>query len=129
MDGMHLECAYDSWQSAMKSLGRKKRNWAALCHVQHAFNLSRCHSSQSAMKSLGKKIGQLSDMDGIHLDCECRSWQCDMQSLGREKKNWAALCHGWHAFRLPMPLLAEYHEEFGKEKEKLGSTLPWTACI
>ena len=79
------------------------------------------------MKGLGKKIGQLSAMDSIHLDCECRSWQCDMKSLGRKKKNWAALCHGWYAFRLRMPLMAECHEEF--VKVKLVSTLPWTVCI
>ena len=25
--------------------------------------------------------------------------------------------------------MSECHEEFGEEKEILGSTLPWTACI
>ena len=76
-----------------------------------------------------RKIGQHSAMDGMHLDCTCHSWQSAMKSLGRKKKNWAAFCHGRHAFRLRMPFMAECHEEFGKEKEKLGSTLPWTACI
>ena len=111
----------------MKSLGRKKKNWAVLCHVWHAFNLTRCRSWQSAMKSLGNKIGQHSAMDGMHLDCTCRSWQSSMKSLGRKKKNWAALCHGRHAFRLHMPFMAECHEE--SVKEKLVSTLSWTACI
>ena len=81
-------------------------------------------------------------MNGMHLDAS-RSWQrhafrlsacvhswaeCHEEfatkSLGRKKKNWAALCHGRHAFRLRMPFMAECHEEFRKEKEKLGSTLP-----
>ena len=52
-----------------------------------------------------------------------------MKSLGRKKKNWAALSDGWHAFILHMPFMVECHKEFGKEKEKLGSTLPWMACI
>ena len=73
----------------------KKKNWAALCHERHTFYLSTCHSWQSAMKSLGRK-----------------------------KKNWAALCHEQYAFRLRMPFMEECHGEFGKEKEKLGSTLP-----
>ena len=94
MDGMHLDCAYRSWQSAMKSLGRKRKNWSALCHGWHAFNFS-----------------------------TCRSWESAMKSLGRKKKNWAALSHGWHAFILHMPFMVEFDEEFGKEKEKLGSTL------
>ena len=87
MDGMHLDCAYHSWQSAMNSLGRKKKNWSALCHGRHAFNLSLC----------------------------CL-WQSAMNSLGRKKRNWAALCHGRHAFGLCMPFMAECYEEFGKEK-------------
>ena len=99
MDGMYLDCTCHSWQSAMKSLGRKK------------------------------KIGQHSAMDGMHLDSACHSWQSAMKSFGRKKKNWAALCHGQHAFRFCMLFMAECHEELGKEKEKLGSTLPWTACI
>ena len=40
-----------------------------------------------------------------------------MKSLGRKKKNWAALCHGRHAFILHMPFIVECHEEFGKEEK------------
>ena len=71
MDGMDLDCTWCSLLSAMKSLGRKKKNWAALCYGQYAFNLSACHSWQSAMKSLGRKrkIGQHSAMDGMYLIC------------------------------------------------------------
>ena len=63
-------------------------------------------------------------MNGMHLVYACRSWQSAMKNLGRKKKNWAALSHGRPAIRLCMPFMAECHEEFGKEKEKLGSTLP-----
>ena len=63
-------------------------------------------------------------MNGMHLDCASHSWKSAMKSLGRKKKNWAALCHEQYAFRLRMPFMEECHEEFGKEKEKLGSTLP-----
>ena len=59
-------------------------------------------------------------MNGMHLDCASHSWKSAMKSLGRKKKNWAALCHEWHAFRLCMPFMAECHEEFGKEKKKIG---------
>ena len=69
-------------------------------------------------------------MEGMHLDCAYRSWQSTMKSLGRKKKNWSALCHGWYAFNFfHMPFMGECYEEFGKEKEKLGSTLPWTPYI
>ena len=99
MDSMHLDSACRSWQSAMKSLGRKKKNWAALCHGWHAF---RFHMLFIA---------------------ECH------EEFGKEKEKLGSTLHGWHAFRLRMPFMAEYHEEFGKEKEKLGSTLPWMAHI
>ena len=125
MDDMYLDSACCSWQIAMKSLGRKKKNWASLCHGRHAFNLFTCRSWQSAMKILGKKIGQHSAMDGMHLDCAWHSWQSAMKSL--LTKNWSALCYGQHAFRLRMPFMAECHEEF--VNEKLVSTLLWTACI
>ena len=98
MDDMYLDCTCCSWQSAMKSLGRKKKNWASVCHGWHPFNLSTCCSWQSAMKSLGKN-------------------------------NAAALCHGRCALRFHMPFMTECHEEFGKEKEKLGSTVLCIACI
>ena len=41
----------------------------------------------------------------------------------RKEKNWAALCHGRHAFRLHMPFMAECHGEFWKEKEKNWAAL------
>ena len=66
-------------------------------------------------------------MDSMYLDCACHSWQSAMKSL--LTKNWSALCYGRHAFRLCMPFMSDCHEEFGEEKEILGSTLPWTACI
>ena len=54
----------------------------------------------------------------MHLDCACHSWQSAMKNLGRKKKNWAALCHGQHAFRLHMPFMAECHEEFRRKRMK-----------
>ena len=142
MDGMHLDCACHSWQSAMKSLGRKKgkrkigqhsamngthficlhavhgrvpwrvwegrkkKNWAALWHERHTFYLSACCSWQSAMKSLERKegkrkIGRHSAMNSTHFIC----------------------LHAVHG-RVPWRVW-----EGRKEKEKLGSTLPWMAHI
>ena len=119
MDSMHLDCACHSWHSAMKSLGRIKKNWAALCHGQHAFNLSACHSWQSAMKSLERKKKNWAALcHGQHAFnlSTCCSWWSAMKSLGRKIKNWAALCHGRHAFRLRMQSMAECHEEFGRKR-------------
>ena len=100
-------------------------------------------------------------MDGTHLICLHAFMADAMKSFGKEKEKLGSTLHGWHAFRLCMPFMAECHEEFwegkrkigqhsamdsmhldcachswqsamksfGKEKENLGSTLPWTACI
>ena len=124
MDSTHLICLHAvHGRVPWGLLGRKKKNWAALCHGRHAFRLcmpfmAECHEEFWEGK---RKIGQHSAMDSTHLIClHAVHGRVPWGLLGRKKKNWAALCHGWHAFRLCMPFMAECHEEFWEGKRKIG---------
>ena len=73
MNGMHLDCACCSLQSAMKSLGRKeKEKLGSTLHEWHTFRLcmpfmAECHEEFG--KEGKRKIGQHSVMNGTHFIC------------------------------------------------------------
>ena len=77
----------------------EKKNWAALTHERHTFNLCMCHSWPSAMKSWKKKnwAALTHEWHTFNL-CMCHSWPSAMKSW--KKKNWAALTHEWYTFNL-----------------------------